>query len=130
MGKALEDADLTIEKIDYINAHGTGTRLNDGNETRAIKQVFGQRAYSIPVVSNKAATGHAISATGAMEVISCILSINNQVISPTLNYHVPDPECDLDYVIEGSRVHTVMNAMSNSFGFGGSNAVLIVGKYM
>lgn len=129
IGKALKDADLSIEEIDYINAHGTGTRLNDGNETRAIKQVFGQRAYSIPVVSNKAATGHAISATGAIEVISCILSINNHVIPPTLNYHVPDPECDLDYVIEGSRVHDVKIAMSNSFGFGGSNAVLIVGKY-
>ena len=129
MKRALSDAGLGLEDIDYINAHATGTEWNDKNETRAIKEVFGERAYEIPVVGNKAALGHSIAGSGALELIGCVLSLRDQVVPPTINYKVPDPECDLDYVTEGSRTLPLQNVMSNSFAFGGSNAVLIVGKY-
>lgn len=129
MKRALMDAGLEIESIDYINAHATGTEWNDKNETKAIKDVFGKRAYEIPVVGNKAALGHSIAGSGALELIGCVLSLRDQVVPPTINYKVPDPECDLDYVIEGSRNLPLRNIMSNSFAFGGSNAVLIVGEY-
>jgi 3-oxoacyl-(acyl-carrier-protein) synthase len=129
MQRALANAGLTVDEIDYINAHATGTEWNDKNETGAIKEVFGRRAYEIPVVGNKAALGHSIAGSGALELIGCILSLHDQVVPPTINYKVPDPECDLDYVTEGSRRVAVQNIMSNSFAFGGSNAVLIVGKY-
>ncbi|HLO30240.1 MAG TPA: beta-ketoacyl-[acyl-carrier-protein] synthase family protein, partial [Anaerolineales bacterium] len=129
MRRALADAELTPDEIDYINAHATGTEWNDKNETRAIKEVFGPRAYEIPVVGNKAALGHSIAGSGALELISSILSLRDQVVPPTINYKVPDPECDLDYVVEGSRSLRLRNVMSNSFAFGGSNAVLIVGEY-
>ena len=129
MRRALADADLTLEDIDYINAHATGTEWNDKNETTAIKEVFGKRAYEIPVVGIKAALGHSIAGSGALELISCILSLRDQVVPPTINYKVPDPDCDLDYVTEGKRDVRLQNIMSNSFAFGGSNAVLIVGKY-
>jgi len=129
MRRALADAELTPEDIDYINAHATGTEWNDQNETKAIKEVFGGRAYEIPVVGNKAALGHSIAGSGALELISSILSLRDQIVPPTINYKVPDAECDLDYVIEGSRKLRLQNVMSNSFAFGGSNAVLIVGKY-
>ena len=129
MRRALADAELTTDGIDYINAHATGTEWNDKNETKAIKEVFGKRAYDIPVVGNKAAFGHSIAGSGALELIGCILSLRDQVVPPTINYKVPDPECDLDYVTEGNRQMKLENIMSNSFAFGGSNAVLIVGKY-
>ncbi len=129
MRRALDDAGMTIEDIDYINAHATGTEWNDKNETNAIKEVFGERAYKIPVVGNKAAFGHSIAGSGALELIGCILSLRDQVVPPTINYKVPDPECDLDYVTEGKRSLPLKNIMSNSFAFGGSNAVLIVGTY-
>jgi 3-oxoacyl-(acyl-carrier-protein) synthase len=129
MRRALKDAELSVEDIDYINAHATGTVWNDKNETKAIKEVFGPRAYEIPVVGNKAALGHSIAGSGALELIGCILSLRDQVVPPTINYRVRDPECDLDYVIEGKRNIRLQNVMSNSFAFGGSNAVLIVGKY-
>lgn len=129
MRRALEDADLDVKDIDYINAHATGTEWNDKNETQAIKEVFGERAYEIPVVGNKAAFGHSIAGSGALELIGCVLSLRDQVVPPTINYKVPDPECDLDYVTEGSRKMRLRNVMSNSFAFGGSNAVLIAGKY-
>ena len=129
MRRALADAELTMEDIDYINAHGTGTEWNDKNETKAIKEVFGRCAYEIPVVSNKANFGHSIAGSGALELISCILSLRDQIVPPTINYKVPDLECDLDYVTDGSRKLPLQNIMSNSFAFGGSNAVLIVGKY-
>jgi 3-oxoacyl-[acyl-carrier-protein] synthase II len=129
MRRALADAGLNLEDIDYINAHATGTEWNDRNETQAIKEVFGARAYDIPVVGNKAALGHSIAGSGALELINCILTLHDQVVPPTINYKVPDPECDLDYVTEGSRRVRVQNIMSNSFAFGGSNAVLIVGAY-
>jgi beta-ketoacyl-acyl-carrier-protein synthase II len=129
MQRALINAGLVSEDIDYINAHGTGTEWNDRNETKAIKEVFGERAYQIPVVGNKAALGHSIAGSGALELIGCILSLRDQVVPPTINYKVPDPECDLDYVIEGKRSLPLRYVMSNSFAFGGSNAVLIVGAY-
>jgi beta-ketoacyl-acyl-carrier-protein synthase II len=129
MRRALADAGLSMNDIDYINAHATGTEWNDKNETRAIKEVFGERAYEIPVVGNKAALGHSIAGSGALELIGCILSLRDQVVPPTINYKLPDPECDLDYVTEGSRQMQLQNIMSNSFAFGGSNAVLIVGAY-
>ena len=129
MRRALEDADLKVEDIDYINAHATGTVWNDKNETKAIKEVFGEHAYQIPVVGNKAAFGHSIAGSGALELIGCILSLRDQVVPPTINYTVPDPECDLDYVTDGKRNVKLKNIMSNSFAFGGSNAALIVGKY-
>ncbi len=129
MRRALKHAGLTIEDIDYINAHATGTEWNDKNETKAIRDVFGPRAYELPVVGNKAAFGHSIAGSGALELIGCILSLRDQVVPPTINYKVPDPECDLDYVTEGKRSLPLKNIMSNSFAFGGSNAVLIVGKY-
>ena len=129
MQRALADANMTVEDIDYVNAHATGTEWNDKNETNAIKEVFGERAYEIPVVGNKAAFGHSIAGSGALELIGCILSLRDQMVPPTINYKVPDPECDLDYVIEGKRNLLMKNIMSNSFAFGGSNAVLIVGNY-
>jgi beta-ketoacyl-acyl-carrier-protein synthase II len=129
MQRALNDAGMTIHDVEYINAHATGTEWNDKNETKAIKEVFGERAYQIPVVGNKAAFGHSIAGSGALELIGCVLSLRDQVVPPTINYKVPDPECDLDYVIEGKRNLPLKNIMSNSFAFGGSNAVLIVGKY-
>jgi 3-oxoacyl-(acyl-carrier-protein) synthase len=129
MRRALADAGLSLDDIDYINAHATGTEWNDKNETRAIKEVFGERAYAIPVVGNKAALGHSIAGSGALELISCILSLRDQAVPPTINYKLPDPECDLDYVTEGSRQVPLQNIISNSFAFGGSNAVLVVGAY-
>lgn len=129
MRRALADASMSPGEIDYINAHATGTEWNDKNETRAIKEVYGERAYEIPVVGNKAALGHSIAGSGALELIGCILSLRDQIVPPTINYKVPDPECDLDYVTEGSRQMVLENIMSNSFAFGGSNAVLIVGAY-
>jgi len=129
MQRALDDAGLDAKDIDYINAHATGTEWNDRNETKAIKEVFKERAYQIPVVGNKAALGHSIAGSGALELIGCILSLHGQVVPPTINYKVPDPECDLDYVVEGRRSLPLRNIMSNSFAFGGSNAVLVVGAY-
>ncbi|MBI3362640.1 MAG: beta-ketoacyl-[acyl-carrier-protein] synthase family protein [Chloroflexi bacterium] len=129
MRKALNDAALTPKQVAYINAHATGTPYNDKNETAAIKEVFADHAYKIPVVGNKAALGHSIAASGALELISCILSIRDQAVPPTINYRVPDPECDLDYVIDGKRSCPIAYAMSNSFAFGGSNAAIVVGQY-
>jgi len=129
MQRALKNAGLETMDIDYINAHATGTEWNDRNETKAIKEIFGEHAYQIPVVGNKAALGHSIAGSGALELIGCILSLRDQVVPPTINYKVPDPDCDLDYVVEGKRSLPLQNVMSNSFAFGGSNAVLIVGSY-
>lgn len=128
MRRALLDAGLEGEQIDYINAHATGTPWNDRTETEAIKEVFGDRARRIPVVGIKGATGHAIAASGALELVSCALSIRDQAVPPTLNVKTPDPECDLDYVTEGRRGLPLTHVMSNSFAFGGSNAVLIVSR--
>jgi beta-ketoacyl-acyl-carrier-protein synthase II len=126
---ALKDANIAPEQVDYINAHGTSTELNDKFETMAIKTVFGERAKQIPISSNKSMTGHALGATGAIEIIASVLTINNSLIPPTINYETQDPECDLDYVPNKARPQAVNIAMSNSFGFGGHNAILLVKKY-
>jgi 3-oxoacyl-(acyl-carrier-protein) synthase len=114
------------EQVGYVNAHGTGTPWNDRNETAALKQVFGESASRLLVVGNKAALGHTVAASGALELISCILSLRDGVVPPTINYRVVDPECDLDYVTTGPRRYGGVYAMSNSFAFGGSNAALVV----
>jgi len=126
--RALADAGLALEQIDAVNAHGTGTSWNDKTETTAIKRVFGERAYSLPVTGHKGALGHAIGASAALQVVSCVQSIQQSVIPPTINYRVPDPECDLDYVTSGARRQPVGAMMSNAFAFGGSNAVLVVAR--
>ena len=125
---ALEDAKLSNDKIDYINAHGTGTQMNDKNETFAIKSVFKENAYSIPVSSTKSMIGHLIAAAGCVELAVCILALQNQVIPPTINYKVPDEDCDLDYVPNNPRDSKINTILSNSFGFGGQNACLIISK--
>ena len=129
MRKALQDAKVKPEDIDYINAHGTSTMLNDKAETCAIKQVFGDYAYKIPVSSTKSMIGHTIGAAGAIEALVCALAIQNNLIPPTINYKYPDPDCDLDYVPNQSRQAGVDIALSNSFGFGNCNACLILKRY-
>ncbi|MEK6223128.1 MAG: beta-ketoacyl-[acyl-carrier-protein] synthase II, partial [Chloroflexota bacterium] len=129
MRRAIEDAGLKPEHIDYVNAHATATIWNDKNETAAIKKVLQNRAKKIPVVGNKAAFGHSIAGSGALELIGCVRSIQEQIVPPTINYTTPDPECDLDYVIEGKRAHAIEHVISNSFAFGGSNATLVISKY-
>ena len=124
MAGALEMAGIAEDEVDYINAHGTATPLNDTSETRAIKAAFGETAYDIPVSSTKSMTGHMMGATGALEAIFCVLAIRDDVIPPTVHYHTPDPDCDLDYVPNEARERKVDVAISNSFGFGGHNAVL------
>lgn len=128
MRQALADADLTPTDIHYINAHGTSTQLNDKNETAAIKTVFGERAYSTPVSSTKSMTGHMLGASGAMEAFVCVKALHTQHMPPTINYETPDPECDLDYIPNTSRAGNIQATMSNSFGFGGHNATIIIGK--
>jgi 3-oxoacyl-[acyl-carrier-protein] synthase II len=127
---ALQDAGLQPEAVDYINAHGTSTPLNDPTETKAIKGVFGEHAYKLAVSSTKSMIGHAMGAAGALEAIACILTIYNGVIPPTINYTTPDPECDLDYVPNTARKAPVQVALSNSFGLGGQNACLVVKKFV
>lgn len=126
---ALEEAQLDIDEIGYINAHGTATQLNDVSETRAIKAAFGESAYKIPVSSTKSMTGHMMGATGALEVIFCTQAIRNHILPPTINYETPDPDCDLDYIPNEAREAKIISAASNAFGFGGHNAVLVVKEY-
>ncbi len=126
MQMALDNANLKVTDINYINAHGTSTPLNDKSETAAIKTVFGEHAYAIPVSSTKSMTGHMLGASGAMEALFCIKAMQDEILPPTINYENPDPECDLDYVPNEARPQKSTYVMSNSFGFGGHNATVIL----
>lgn len=126
---ALQDARLEIEQIDYINAHGTSTPLNDPNETFAIKEVFGEHAYRLAVSSTKSMIGHPMGAAGSLEAIACVLAIKHKIIPPTINYETPDPECDLNYTPNLPAEREIQYALSNSFGLGGQNACLIIGRF-
>jgi beta-ketoacyl-acyl-carrier-protein synthase II len=129
MCMALASAKATVDDLGYINAHGTGTSLNDQSETRAVKTAFGDKAYKIPISSTKSMTGHMMGATGALEAIFCVQAVREGVLPPTIHYETPDPECDLDYIPNEAREKKIDLAISNAFGFGGHNAVLAIRKY-
>jgi len=126
---ALNDANIKPEEIDYINAHGSSTSINDSHETKVIKKVFGEHAYKIPISANKSMTGHSLGASPAIEIVASALTIQNQFLPPTINYEYPDPECDLDYVPNKGRKAKVRTILSNSLGFGGKNVALIIRKF-
>lgn len=126
---AVQDAGLDLEAVDYINAHGTSTPVNDAIETYAIKKLFGEMAYEMAISSTKSVTGHAMGGAGALEAIFCACALHEGVIPPTWNYETPDPECDLDYVPNAPRTADLRVTLSNSFGLGGQNACLVLGKY-
>jgi 3-oxoacyl-[acyl-carrier-protein] synthase II len=125
---AMRNAGVKPDDIDYINAHGTSTPLNDKTETMIIKKVFGKRAYQIPISATKSMVGHLIGAAGSVELIATLLAMENSIIPPTINYEIPDPECDLDYVPNKARPAKIRTVMKNSFGFGGKNSILIIRK--
>lgn len=129
MKRAIDDAGLNPEDIDYINAHGTSTDYNDALETMAIKKTFGDHAYKLAISSTKSMTGHLLGAAGAVETIAMALSLYNQILPPTINYETPDPDCDLDYVPNEARKATVNAAISNSLGFGGHNASIVLKRF-
>jgi 3-oxoacyl-[acyl-carrier-protein] synthase II len=129
MNWALEDAGVKPEEVDYINAHGTSTPLNDKTETLAIKKVFGDHAYKVAISSTKSMLGHAMGASGGLEAIACLLAIHYGTIPPTINYENPDPDCDLFYVPNQAIKRKVHIALSNSFGLGGQNACLVLKKF-
>ena len=129
MKLAIDDAGLNPEEIDYINAHGTSTQFNDKGETEAIKQIFGEHAYKIPISSTKSMTGHMLGAAGGVEAIASILSIENNIVHPTINYETPDEGLDLNYVPNVAQKHEVNAAISNSFGFGGHNACVVFKRF-
>jgi 3-oxoacyl-[acyl-carrier-protein] synthase II len=126
---ALNDANIRPEEIDYINAHGSSTPINDSHETKVYKKIFGKLAYKIPLSSNKSMTGHSLGASPAIEIVASALTIQNQFLPPTINYEYPDPECDLDYVPNKGRKAKVHTILSNSLGFGGKNVALIIRKF-
>src|SRR5262249_3963143 len=126
---ALDDARLNPGDIDYINAHGTSTKVNDSVETLAIKHALGQSAYRIPISSTKSMTGHLIAAGGVVEAIVCLLAIRDGIVPPTINLEIPDPDCDLDYVPNIARDHKLDVALSNSFGSGGQNTALVLRRF-
>jgi 3-oxoacyl-[acyl-carrier-protein] synthase II len=130
MKAALQDSGLGLSDIGYINAHGTSTQVNDKVESLAIKKVFGEGAYQIPISSSKSMLGHLIAAAGAVELIITIQALNQGVLPPTINYEVPDPDCDLDYIPNEAREKRIRHALSNSFGFGGQNISLIVSRFL
>ena len=129
MRLALSNAGLSPEKIDYVNTHGTSTMLNDMYETMAIKKVFGDHAYKLAISSSKSMIGHTIGAAGVIEAIITINTVNSNIVTPTINYDVPDPDLDLDYVPNKSQKREVNYAVSNSFAFGGHNSSIIIKKY-
>lgn len=129
MRQALDEASVNVDGIDYINAHGTATQLNDATETKAIKTALGEPAYNTPISSTKSMTGHMIGATGALEVIFSSLAIRDCVMPPTIHYQTPDPACDLDYIPNAAREKKLDVVMSNAFGFGGHNAVLVIKRF-
>jgi 3-oxoacyl-[acyl-carrier-protein] synthase II len=129
MNGALSDSGLNITDIGYINAHGTSTQVNDQVETLAIKRVFGDHAYKIPISSSKSMIGHLIAAAGAVELIISVMVLRRGILPPTINYGTPDPECDLDYIPNVAREKRVRHILSNSFGFGGQNVSLVIGQY-
>ena len=129
MQDAMRNAGITIQDVDYINAHGTSTPLNDAGETLAVKTVFGERAYQVPISSTKSMLGHSMGAAGAFEAVACAMTIRDQKIHPTANYETPDPVCDLDYVPNQARDAKIDVVLSNSFGLGGQNACLVLGRY-
>ncbi|MGZ9234189.1 MAG: beta-ketoacyl-ACP synthase II [Anaerolineales bacterium] len=129
MKLALKNANLNVMDIGYINAHGTSTPLNDKSETAAIKNVFGEQAYHVPISSTKSMTGHLLGASGALEAVFCVLAMRDEMLPATINYQTPDPECDLDYVPNEPRKASPKHVMSNSFGFGGHNATLILSRF-
>ena len=129
MQMALKNAGLSVGQISYINAHGTSTILNDKSETAAIKTVFGELAYQVPISSTKSMTGHLLGASGAVEAVIAVKTIQDCMVAPTINYQVPDPDCDLDYVPNHRRAVQVEHVMSNSFGFGGHNATIIISRF-
>jgi 3-oxoacyl-(acyl-carrier-protein) synthase len=129
MRLAMQNAGVEPSAVDYINAHGTGTPLNDAAETRAIKAAFGEQAYKVPISSTKSMTGHIMGMTGALEVIFCALAIRDGVMPPTVHYQTPDPDCDLDYIPNTAREKTLNVAMTNAFGFGGHNSVLVIKRF-
>ncbi len=130
MKRAIRDAGISPDDIDYINAHGTSTQLNDAAETKAIKMVFGEKAYSLPISSNKSMIGHLACAAGAVEAVAAVMTITNGIIPPTVNYETPDPDCDLDYVPGQARKQKVNICLSNSFGMGGQNSSIIIKHFV
>jgi 3-oxoacyl-[acyl-carrier-protein] synthase II len=124
MRLALADAGLPAEAVDYVNAHGTSTPANDSNETAAIKAALGEHAHRIPVSSTKSMTGHLLGGSGGIEAVAAVLAIGHNLVPPTINYHDPDPACDLDVVPNQAREHSLNVVLSNSFGFGGHNVCL------
>lgn len=130
MQRALQDAGLRPEDIGYINAHGTSTRLNDKSETAAVKAVFGESAQSVPISSTKSMTGHLLGASGSLEAAVCVKVLNEHVLPPTINYEHQDPDCDLDYVPNKAREAAPVRVMSNSFGFGGHNATIVLSRFV
>lgn len=129
MWEAIKNAGITLDQVDYINAHGTSTPLNDCGETLAIKRVFGERAYKVPISSTKSMLGHSMGAAGAFEAVACVMTLRDQKIHPTANYETPDPQCDLDYVPNKPRSAKVNVVLSNSFGLGGQNACLVLARH-
>ena len=126
---AMEDAGIKPEEVDYINAHGTSTTMNDASETAAIKTALGEHAYKVPISSTKSMIGHTLGASGALESVACVRTLQEGLIHPTINYEHPDPDCDLDYVPNQARQADVRVILKNSFGFGGQNACLVFRRF-